>query len=688
MRGIFKYIAVAALLLAISDASARDVYSLNRGWTFFTGKTAFVEQGVSVNLPHTWNSDAISGTGDYYRGVGNYSRTLDVPADWSARRLYLRVLGANSVADVFVNGRYVGEHRGGSSAFTFEITDFVQFGKSNTLLILVNNAPRLDVLPTAGEANSYGGLFRGVDLIVSDRYAISPLYNGSDGAMVIQKKVTQARVEGEVEVALTEGAKIPSQSRVSIKVYNAGDTLITDNIVDIDANNESLVKVPFVIENPTLWNGTLNPYLYSIDVKLTAGERVVDSLDVVTGFRSYAIDAQRGFLLNGKPYRLRGAVLHRDRMMAGSAVTPLQIEEDFRILTDMGANAVRVAGGQHSDYFYTLCDQSGIIVWSDLPFIGQSYFTDCGYVNNDVFRQNGIDQLTETITQLFNHPSVAFWGLFANLDYRGDNPTSYVKELNCKAKALDPSRLTAAVSNQDGELNFITDAIVFDHSFGWTSGSPDDIGIWAERFHKQWNKLCAGVSYAAGGSIYQQDGKLERPKVDGSWHPEGWQTYFHERYLDKIGTDSLFFGIFVEDLFDYGAVRRTWGDGKGLNDCGLVTFDRKECKDAYYIYKARWNDDKPFVYIVGRRYDSRQGRFQNIKVYSNQAEVEFVLNGKPVSTKTSENGVFLWTNVEMRAGINRIEVRSGWATDNASIFIEGEGATTASSRAPQRKASL
>lgn len=689
MKCLFKYIVAVVLTMLSLSTQARDIYSLNRGWTFFTGQATVVEQGVEVNLPHTWNNDAISGKSDYYRGIGNYSRTIDIPSTWSRRRLFVRVLGANTVTDLFVNGRYVGEHRGGSSAFTFEITDFVRFGSGNDLRLVVNNAPRLDVMPTAGEANCYGGLYRGVELIVTDVYTVSPLVDGSDGVWIIQQKVSSDRVEAEAHISLTGSTRIPSQSRVELKVYDADDVAVTDNIVDIDANNETLVKIPFVIEHPTLWQGTVNPYQYRVDVKLTAGDRIVDSLSVATGFRTCAVDSKRGFLLNGVRYPLRGVVLHRDRMMFGSAMTPLQIEEDFRLLTQMGANAVRVAGGQHSEYFYSLCDDAGIIVWSEIPFMGQAYFTDSQYINTEAFRADGVKQLHEMVMQLYNHPSVAFWGLFSNLSYRGDDPTDYVRTLNTEVKSIDPSRVTVAVSNQDGELNFITDAIVFDHSFGWKSGSPDDVGIWAERFHKQWNNLCAGITYAAGGSIFQQDGKLERPKVEGSWHPEGWQTYFHERYLDKIGADSLLFGIFVGNLFDYGAVGRTWGEGKGTNDCGLVTFDRKDCKDAYFLYKARWSDDEPFVHIVGRRYESRAERMQTIKVYSNQAEVELVLNDFPVSTKTSVNGMFVWPNVELNTGINRIEVRSGWATDKASVYIEGDAASTGTmSRVPHRRASL
>lgn len=659
-------------MISISlSAAARDIYSLNRGWTFSTGSSDATDRGLLINLPHTWNNDAIVGKSDYFRGEGYYDRQIDIPAEWNGKRLFIRILGSNSVTNFWVNGRHVGEHRGGSSAFTFEITDFVRFGQSNLLRIVANNSPRMDVLPTAGEANCYGGLYRGVELFVTDSFIISPLVDGSEGVWIEQRQVSDRRAEGVVRVALSGTKGVPDQSRVSIQISDADQNPVTDGVVEVTAGCDT-VEVPFTIENPTLWQGIENPYLYHIDVCLTAGNRVVDSLSITTGFRNLAIDPKQGFMLNGKPYKLRGAVLHRDRMMAGTALTMLQLEEDFNMLLEMGANAVRIAGGQHSDYFYTLCDTHGIVVWSDGPFEGQSYATDCQFVKTREFAQNGEDQLRETIHQLYNHPSVAFWGIFSKLNYRGDDPTEYVRRLNSLAKTLDPSRITAAVSNQDGNLNFITDAIVFEHSFGWTTESPDDIAVWSEQFRGQWgDKLCAGVSFAAGGSIYHQDSKLSRPQPTGQWHPEGWHTHFHERYMDNLKGSEGFFGIFVTNLFDYGAAGRTYGDGKGINDCGLVTFDRKDKKDAFFLYKALWNTTDPFVHIVGRRYDTRTSLRQTIKVYSNQAEVDLVLNDFPVSSKTGESGIFVWEGLELQPGINRIEARSGWSTDKISIFIEG-----------------
>lgn len=691
MKKGLKYLFLVVALLFCYASWGRDIYSLNRRWTFSIGHTNSTSHGKEVNLPHTWNNDAMMGKTDYYRGEGYYDRSVNIPAEWNGKRLFVRVLGANSVANLFVNGRHVGEHRGGNSSFTFEVTDFVKFGQTNMLRIVVNNSPRLDVLPTAGTANRYGGLYRGVELIVTDSFAISPLEQGSDGVWVEQHKVSRERVEGAVRVALSGLKPATEDCSVAIRITDENEELITDNIVSIPTNYNKAIEVPFTIENPTLWNGVHNPYMYDIDVCLSVGSRVIDSLSISTGFRSLEVKPQQGLILNGEPYPLRGAVIHRDRAMGGNALTPLQIEEDFNILLEMGANAVRIDGGQHAQYFYDLCDRNGIIVWSDFPLQGQVLATDCQYVGTEEYHKNGSAQLEESILQLYNHPSIAFWGIFSKLNYRGDDPTEYVRLLNDKTKALDPTRLTAAVSNQDGELNFITDVVIFEHSFGWGLGSPDDIALWCDQFKKQWGaKICSGVAFVAGGSIYHQDGKLERPTVDSQWHPEGWQTHLHERYMHHLQGQEGFIGIFATNLFEFGAATLTSGDGKGVDDTGLVTFDRKDKKDAFYLYKALWNTTDPFVHIVGRRYDTRTESVQSIKIYSNQAEVDLVLNDFPVSTKTSGNGIFIWENLELQPGINRIEARSGWATDKISIFVESDamGRAAAKHMAPHRRTNL
>jgi beta-galactosidase len=667
------------LTLFAGGVSARSVYNINARWTFFTGNDTDTANSAAIYLPHTWNSDATAGATAYYRGEGNYTKDVDIPEEWRGKRIFLRVGGAATVTDVIINGHHTADHYGGNSAFTIEVTDHLTYGAPNKFWLIVNNSPRLDVLPTAGEENIYGGVFRNVELIVTEPLSISPVSYGGDGVYITTTKLSPDRAEGVVRLTLLDLDSLPADARARIRFLDDGERLVAQNSVAILelAKGKTDVSLPFSITKPHLWQGTEDPYLYNVEVTLTAGgDLVCDSLTLSTGLRKLGVDDNHRFTLNGAPYRLRGVILHRDRMMVGTAVTPFQIEEDVELIREMGANAVRVVGGQHNDYFYTLCDEAGLVVWNDVPFMGAAYPTDRDFVDTDRFRTNGTEQLTEMIMQLYNHPSVAMWGLFSDILTNGDNPVPYITSLNESAHKLDPSRLTVASSTQNGGINFVTDLILFNQSFGWQQGMPADIVVWMEQLKRSWPNLPAGLSYSAGASIYHQSETLEKPVVYSNHHPENWHTWFHEEYMRNAVDAPQFWGVFVGNMFDFGAARRTWGDGKGTNDHGLVTFDRKDRKDAFYLYRANWNHTAPFVYITGKRLDTRTSRTQTIKVYSNQPEVELFVGNRSMGKRTAGHGVFTWEGVELRNGINRIEARTERATDRASINVNTSSGTT------------
>ncbi len=660
---------VALLFLAALPAAGRDVYNLNGGWKFFTGRATTSDNAKTVTLPHTWNSDATAGNDDYYRGMGNYLRDVDAPAEWIEKRVFLKGYGANSIATVFVNGRLAGEHRGGHTGFCFEITGLLNAGEKNYLRIMVNNSPQLDVLPTAGDQNVYGGLFRDVELIVTGKDVISPAENASDGVYIKQKKISRQRVEAEAEVRIAGGRDANLHARLAV-VSATGDTVAVNGVRVRTAVGQNVTAVvPFAFDNPRLWNGREYPHLYTVVVELTDGADVLDAVVVETGFRIVSADPARGFFLNGERYPLRGAVVHQDRPISANALTLTQVEEDVAILVDMGVNAVRVWGMAHHPEFYRLCDREGILVWSDFPLTGEAYLTDKAFVDTPSFRENGIAQATDIIRQQYNHPSVVMWGIFSNLHMRADNPTGFIAQLNALAKNEDPSRLTAASSNADGDLNFITDLVCWQHHFGWQEGQPADINVWKRLFLARWKNLRSAVSYGAGASLHHQAPAPVRPDRDGNWHPEQWQTYLHETYYDNLKADSMFWGTFVCNMFDYGAVGRDWGEDNGVNDMGLVTFDRKERKDAFYFYKANWNDEDPFVYIAERRRNKRPGPTQDIKLYTNIEEAELFVNGFSQGRKPTCNGTIVWEGAVLKEGINLIEARAGDQGDFVRIEV-------------------
>ncbi len=684
----YLYILMAFMLIA-GTVSARSTYNINARWTFFTGNDTDTGASSVIYLPHTWNSDAVAASGGYYRGVGNYMKDVDIPYSWHGKRIFLRIGGAATVTDIIINGRHVADHYGGNSAFTVELTDRLKYGQANKFWIIVNNSPRLDVLPTAGEENVYGGIFRNVELIVCEPLSVSPASAGGDGVWITTTKLSAETAEGNVRLNLLDMESVPENVRARIRFFDRQERLVSQNsvaIVDLAPGNTE-VTLPFTVSKPKLWQGMEDPYLYDVEVTITTGDdRITDSLTIGTGFRTFGVDKQNNFLLNGKPYKLRGVILNRNRMMVGTAMTPFQIEEDVNIIREMGANAVRVAGGQHSDYFYTLCNEAGIIVWNDAPLTGVVYPTDRDFTDTPQFRANGTQQLREMISQLYNNASIAMWGIFSDVSTRGDDPVPYVRELNKLAHTLDPTRLTVASSVQDGDINFVTDLVVFNQSFGWLTGMPDGIVLWMEQLRRNFPQLPAGLSYSAGASILHQSEKLEKTVVLSNHHPENWQTHFHEQYMKYAVGAPQFWGVFVGNMFDFGAARRTWGDGKGTNDHGLVTFDRKDRKDAYYLYKANWNTAEPFVYITNKRLDTRTNRSQTIKVYSNQQEVELFIGNRSAGKRTGECGIFTWENVELKGGVNRLEACSELATDRASINVDtsSSGASGAQSSQTRR----
>lgn len=664
---VYRLLMVVALWAASTfGATARESYNISRDWKFYTHSET---QSQIVNLPHQWNLDALSGrTTDYYRGCGNYLRYIDAKPEWKDKRVFIRFGGANLVADLLINGRYVGRHEGGSEAFVFEIGDFLQYNGRDLVWVIVDNARNIDVMPTAGNQINYGGLYREAEIVVQEPTHIALNHYSSDGVYVHTKSVSADKVEGEVEVKVCSNGVV--SATVELKVSDAGGAQVlsaTQRVRTIKGTTATFI--PFEIENPHLWNGTKDPAMYKFEVTLSSAGSAKDNVTISSGFRSYKV-GDEGFVLNGEPYPIRGVLLHRDRPLSGIAVTEQEVLEDVAIALEMGANAIRVVGGSHHPSFYTICDREGIVVINDLPLVGSTTIGGKGFFNTQAYRENGKQQLSEMIYQHYNNPSVIVWNLFSELELRGENPVGYVRELHSLAKRLSPNRFTCGWSNQDGEINFITDLVVWSHSYGWIEGQPTDITVWQEQLHAtpEWRALRSGVSYKCGGSIFHQSDLLEKPLATSTWHPERWQTHFHETYLGALRNDSLFWGLFVDSLFDYVATGTSRSSG-GICDMGVVSFNRQVRKDAFYLYKAAWNEEDEFVHIAEKRWGRRTDTIQKIKVYSNLPEVELSVGGRFMGTQDNETGIIVWTDVVLQKGTNTIEATSRGLSDSGTIEI-------------------
>ncbi|MCD7927193.1 MAG: glycoside hydrolase family 2 protein [Bacteroides sp.] len=656
----FTFSVLLAASFSMQGLAQRENILINQDWNFRFSHQVNHSSARRVDLPHTWNAqDALSGKIDYKRGIGNYTKNIFIRPEWKEKRLFLRFEGANSVSNVFVNGKQIGEHRGGYGAFIFEITDKVNYGKDNSILVRVNNGEQLDVMPLVGDFNFYGGIYRDVHLLLTEDICISPLDYASPGIYLMQKQVTDKQADICARINLSNGTAQPQKAILKLQI-NEGAKTVYESEKEVTIAPRTTVQpenMEFTLSNPHLWNGTQDPFMYQAVVTLSKDGKELDKVEQPLGLRYYTTDADKGFFLNGKHLPLHGVCRHQERAEVGNALRPMYHEEDTRIMREMGVNAIRLAHYPQATYMYDLMDKNGIVTWAEIPFVGPGGYADKGFVDQPSFRENGKEQLKEMIRQHYNHPSICFWGLFNELKEYGDNPVEYIKELNVMAHQEDPTRPTTSASNQGGALNFITDNIAWNRYDGWYGATPATLATWLDATHKKYPELKIAISeYGAGASIYHQQDSLVQTEPGSWWHPENWQTEYHVQNWKIISERPYVWGSFVWNMFDFGAAHRTEGDRPGINDKGLVTHDRKVKKDAFYFYKANWNPD-PMVYIAGHRNVKRVKPVTDIEIFSNCTEVTLKVNGKPIGKmKPDALNMCVFKGVELSRGDNDIEV--------------------------------
>lgn len=652
--------ALFAMAVSMQTLAQRENILINQDWNFRFSHQVDKNSSRRVDLPHTWNAqDALSGKPDYKRGIGNYDKKLFIRSEWKGKRLFLRFEGANCVSNVFINGKQIGEHRGGYGAFIFEITDKVNYGKDNTVLVRVNNGEQLDVMPLVGDFNFYGGIYRDVHLLVTEDICISPLDYASPGVYLFQQHVGEKQAAVLARINLSNGTEHPRQATLRLQVKE-GDKVVYQADKKVTVAPHTSVQpeeMSFTLLNPRLWNGREDPFMYQTVITLVKDGKEIDKVEQPLGLRYYATDADRGFFLNGKHLPLHGVCRHQEWAEVGNALRPMHHEEDTRLMLEMGVNAIRLARYPQATYMYDLMDRNGIVTWAEIPFVGPGGYADKGFVDQPSFRENGKEQLKEMIRQHFNHPSICFWGLFNELKENGDNPLEYIKELNVLAHQEDPTRPTTSASNQGGAINFITDNIAWNRYDGWYGATPATLASWLDKTHQAHPEIKIAISeYGAGASIYHQQDSLVQTSPGSWWHPENWQTEYHIQNWKIISERPYVWGSFVWNMFDFGAAHRTEGDRPGINDKGLVTHDRKVKKDAFYFYKANWNPE-PMVYIAGHRSVNRVKPVTEVQIFSNCAEVTLKVNGQIIK-KMQPDGVkvCIFKDIRLKKGENNIEV--------------------------------
>ena len=626
----------------------RNIVNLNSGWLFVKDTTDIARKnGVAVDLPHSWNAeDGYDGGNDYFRGSCLYTKTLDVASLPNADLYYIEFRGTNSSADLFVNGKKLAHHDGGYSTWRVNITDEIKNG--GDIAVVVDNSINETVYPQMADFTFYGGIYRDVNLVcVNDAHfdldyygapgiKITPVVNGADATVEVEAYVKN----------LKDGQKL---------VY----TIYDKEENELAKLETTETKATFEIKDVTLWHGRKNPYLYCCEVEIVENGEVLDNVCNRFGCRTFKIDPDNGFILNGEEYPLRGVSRHQDRTGVGNALLPEHHLEDMDLICEVGATTIRLAHYQHDQYFYDLCDERGMVVWAEIPYISRHMHGG---------RENTITQMKELVAQNYNHPSIVVWGLSNEISIGGsdDDLLENHRILNDLVHEMDKTRLTtiAAVSmcKMDDPYLLIPDVVSYNHYFGWYGGDTSMNGPWFDKFHQTHPSIPIGCSEYGCEAL---NWHTSTPKQGD--YTEEYQSFYHEELIKQLFTRKYIWATHVWNMFDFGADARAEGGENGQNHKGLVTMDRKYKKDSFYAYKA-WlvsPEVDPFVHLCSKRYVDRVEDVTKVTVYSNLPEVELFVNGESVGKKTAPDH-FFYFDVK-NEGESTIVAKAGELTDEGKI---------------------
>ena len=622
----------------------RKVINIDKDWKFSkevsSVPSTFPSDWESIDLPYTFNGDdGQDGGNDYYRGKGYFAKSLaksDMP---DGEEVYLQLDGVNSTGTVYFNGKEICVHDGGYSTFRVKLDDIKD---ENLLVVVADNSPNDYVYPQVADFTFYGGIYRDVSLIGVGKnhfdldfygapgIAVTPEISGDDAKITVD-----AYCDGEVEFEISDGNEVVARANASGKNPSA----------------------KLEIKDVHLWDGVDDPFLYTAVAKLIVDGEAVDEVKTRFGCRTFEIDAQKGFILNGREYPLRGVSRHQDRPHIGNALLPEHHKEDMDLICKMGANTIRLAHYQHAQYFYDLCDERGIVVWAEIPYISK-------HLEKGV--ENTKSQMKELVYQNYNHPSIVVWGLSNEITMGG--ATSPIVEnhkmLNDLVHSLDKTRLTTeavlTACNINEEYVHISDVLSYNHYFGWYGGDVSMYGDWFDTFHKKYPNKAIGMSEYGCEALNWHTSNPEQGD-----YTEEYQAYYHEEVIKQIAKRPYLWATHVWNMFDFAADARAEGGENGMNHKGLVTLDRKYKKDSFYAYQA-WLSKKPMLHICAKRYVDRVEDVTKVTVYTNLDEVELFANGESVGKK--KKGEFPFFHFEVKnEGETTLVAKAGDLTDEAQI---------------------
>ncbi len=731
VRRMTDRLSLLALALASPPAAAqeiRTVVALDSGWRFHEGDAPGAqvadfpdEAWAAVTVPHTWNRvgyyrSALGGANrednvQKRQGVGWYRLHFAIPPGRAPQRHWLEFDGASRTARVWLNGRYLGEHRGGFARFRLDVTAAIRKTGGNVLVVRVDNTrpeaggPTADVLPITGDFFVHGGLYRSVRLIATAPLHIDMTDSGGPG---IRATSTMASTDGaavDVVVRVANDGARREMGSVKVTLVDRSGRQVATTALPTDLAAGKLVELTgkLAVAAPHLWNGTQDPYLYDLVAELQGADgKVIDRVRQPFGIRTMAVDADRGFLLNGQPYRLRGVGYHQDRDSKGWAISRDDVEQDVATMREMGVNSIRLTHYQHGQDIHDIADRVGLVVWDEIPLV--SAWTLGGKTDPDpALVANARQQLTELVRQNQNHAATAIWSIANEVDFgnsfpafltgykdgKAPDPLPLLRELDALAKQDDPSRPTALATCCEGRLfasdvSIPTTAVAADlgganRYFGWYFGKPADLGPHLDALHAiRPDQPLALTEYGAGGALtIHTDNVLGGPADSrGRAQPEEYESYIHETALAQIEARPWLYATWLWNAFDFATTIRNEGDAQDINTKGLVAYDHATRKDAWYFYKANWNP-QPMVHITGKRYVDRAYPVTAVKVYSNTASTELLLNGRSLGVKADcPQKVCVWDSVVLDEGANALVARGadagGQVEDTAAWNLSPE----------------
>ncbi|MGN6181373.1 MAG: glycoside hydrolase family 2 TIM barrel-domain containing protein [Mucilaginibacter sp.] len=677
---LFLLAGIAIVSEVKAQTQSRSIIEFNQDWQF--KKASYVTNIAIVNndwervdLPHTWNNrDMQSGKG-FYTGDAFYKKELNAKSEWKNKRIFIRFEGVGSVADLYINNKFIGEHKGAYSAFCFEISNSLKYDTVNTILVKVNNEERPDVIPTNNKLfGVFGGIYRPVALIITNKLNITTTDYASPG-IYIKQNTSDKKADINVTAKIENKEGHIQQVIVQTVIRDKGGKIIkqVQQPETLNPQGINIIDQQLQLKNPHLWNARIDPYLYSLTTSIIQDGKIIDAVKQPLGLRYFAIVRDKGFYLNGKPYRLYGVCRHQEWQDYGSALTNAQHQTDLDMIYEIGATSIRFAHYQQAEYIYSKCDSMGFVIWAEIPFVN-AVTTHEG--------DNAKQQLTELIRQNYNHPSIYNWGL--HNEVYSTSPDGFVpvltRQLNDIAKTEDPGRFTASVSGYgeiDRPSNLAANIQGINRYYGWYEGKIPDLEEWITGFERNYPDYKVVLSeYGTEANVNQQQEDVgDTGDPSGQFWPETYQTKFHEIQWGIIAKHPYLVASYVWNMFDFSVPSAHGGGVPARNMKGLVTYDRKIKKDAFYWYKANWSPE-PVLYIAGRRDSDRVAAVTTVKVFSNLQKVALYLNGnklvEPVTGTTSCD--FVFKEVYLKKGVNHLKAE-GYSngkliTDNVTWYLK------------------